>query len=62
MNPTVFSENAPLLEEKGSIPYWVIASRLGVHINTLRNWMKSNMSQKQREMILAAIKTIKEEK
>ncbi|MEH7340861.1 hypothetical protein [Priestia megaterium] len=62
MGPKIFPENAPILEEKGSIPYWVIASRLGVHVNTIRNWMKSDMSQQQKEMVLAAIKAVKEEK
>ncbi|TCP19735.1 hypothetical protein EV207_15920 [Scopulibacillus darangshiensis] len=60
MDPKVLPENVPILEEKGEIPYWEIASRLGVHVNTIRNWMKSSMSQKQREMVLEAIKAIKE--
>lgn len=60
--PKIFPENTLILKEKGEIPYWEIASRLGVHVNTVRNWMKSSMSQKQREMILEAIKAIKEVK
>lgn len=59
MDPKVFPENTPILREKGEIPYWEIASRLGVHVNTVRNWMKSSMNQKQREMLLEAIKAIK---
>jgi uncharacterized protein YjcR len=62
VDPKVFPENTPILKEKGEIPYWEIASRLGVHVNTVRNWMKSSMNQKQREMVLEAIKAIKEVK
>jgi uncharacterized protein YjcR len=62
VNPKVFPENTPILKEKGVIPYWEIASRLGVHVNTVRNWMKSSMNPKQREMVLEAIKAIKEVK
>jgi DNA-binding transcriptional regulator YiaG len=60
VNHKVYPDNIPILKEKGEIPYWEIASRLGVHVNTIRNWMKSSMSQKQREMVLEAIKVIKE--
>lgn len=62
MDPKVFPENTPILEEKGEIPYWEIASRIGVHVNTVRNWMKSSMNQKQKEMVLDAIRAIKEVK
>jgi uncharacterized protein YjcR len=62
VNTKVLPENTSIIKEKGEIPYWEIASRLGVHVNTIRNWMKSSMSQKQREMVLEAIKEIKEVK
>lgn len=61
MDTKVLPENVPILKEKGEISYWEIASRLSVHVNTIRNWMKSSMSQRQRELIIAAIKAIKEE-
>lgn len=49
------------MEAKGQIPYWMIAERLGVHENTVRNWMKSEMSKDKKTKVLAAIAEIKKE-
>ncbi|WP_066057294.1 hypothetical protein [Robertmurraya korlensis] len=53
--------NHIIREAKGDIPYWVIAEKLGVHENTIMNWMKKEMLDNRREKILSAIKEIKEE-
>ncbi|MCM3165115.1 hypothetical protein [Metabacillus litoralis] len=51
--------NVDIWEQKGSIPFWIIAEKIGVHENTVRNWMKTNLSQDKKEKILTAIKEIK---
>jgi transposase-like protein len=53
--------NQAIEEAKGSIPYWVIAERLGVHENTVLNWMKREMSEERKEKVMCAIAAIKEE-
>ncbi|MEK4067585.1 hypothetical protein [Peribacillus sp. FSL R5-0717] len=57
----MFKRNKEIREAKGIIPFWVIAERLGVHENTFRNWMKSEMSEGRKEMVNSAIAEIKEE-
>ena len=52
--------NNDILIAKGSIPYWVIASQIDVHENTVRNWMKREMLPVKKAMILRAIEEIKE--
>lgn len=61
IKPSFFPENASILEEKGDIPYWMLSIKIGVHTNTIRNWMKSKMTSKQKDVILNAIKEIKQE-
>ncbi|MBT2729201.1 hypothetical protein J7E63_20090 [Bacillus sp. ISL-75] len=53
--------NLNVVEAKGRIPYWVIAERLGVHENTIQNWMKKEMPKERKEEVLGAIAKIKEE-
>jgi transposase-like protein len=58
----MFKKRNHIVEEaKGSIPYWVIAERLGVHENTVQNWMKKEMSKERKEKVMYAISEIKEE-
>lgn len=57
----MFKRNLEIREVKGKIPFWVIAERLGVHENTLRNWMKSEMSGELKREVMGAIAKIKEE-
>jgi lambda repressor-like predicted transcriptional regulator len=61
MTSRFFERNAEILEAKGSIPMWAIADQLGVHKNTLRNWMEREMPQEKKEMVIAAIAAIKQE-
>jgi uncharacterized protein YjcR len=61
LKPNFSPENASIFEEKGPIPYWMISNKLGCHINTVRNWMKSRMTSKQKADVLAAIAEIKQE-
>ena len=53
--------NHNVVEAKGSIPYWVIAERIGVHENTVQNWMKKKMSAEREKIVMRAIADIKEE-
>jgi len=57
----MFKRNQDIREAKGNIPTWVIAERLGVHENTLHNWMKKEMCKKRKESIMSAIVEIKKE-
>jgi len=58
----MFKKRNQLIEEaKGTIPYWVIAERLGVHENTIQNWMKREMSEERKEKVMRAINEIKKE-
>lgn len=51
--------NKELREEKGDIPFWVIADHLGVHEVTLMRWFRTEMKNERKEKILNAIKEIK---
>ncbi|MFD6210203.1 transposase [Peribacillus frigoritolerans] len=57
----MFNRNQDIREAKGPIPIWAIAERLGVHENTLRNWMKKEMNRKQKIKVISAITDIKKE-
>lgn len=58
----MFKKRNHIIEEaKGIIPYWVIAERLGVHENTVQNWMKKEMSEERKKEVMGAIAEIKEE-
>ncbi|MDO6848750.1 hypothetical protein Q4S57_12385 [Priestia megaterium] len=57
----MFKRNQDIRKAKGNIPTWVIAERLGVHENTLHNWMKKEMCKKRKERIMSAIGAIKKE-
>ena len=61
MTFNIFQKNQQIVDAKGSIPFWVIADRLGVHENTVRNWMKREMKPEQQSRVLAAIDDIKKE-
>lgn len=43
------------------IPLWVIAERLGIHFNTLRNWLKTELDDERKQLIISAIETIQHE-
>lgn len=58
----MFKRNDDIRNIKGNIPFWVIAERLGVHENTLHNWMKKEMSNDRKQAVLKAIEYIKTEK
>lgn len=55
----MFKRNLDIREAKEDIPFWVIAERLGVHENTLRNWMRKELSVEQKNKILNAIQEVK---
>lgn len=58
---SVFTSNKDVLKVKGWIPYWEIADKLSIHENTLRNWMKREMDLKRKELVLNAIKEIRQQ-
>ncbi|MBO1005757.1 hypothetical protein [Pseudogracilibacillus auburnensis] len=58
---SIFSSNRDILNEKEHIPYWIIANELGVHENTLRNWMKTEMSPERKKKVLDVIKGLKKQ-
>lgn len=53
--------NQDILEAKADIPYWMIAERLGVHENTVKNWVRKEMDPIRKKTVLAAIAEVKEE-
>lgn len=57
----MFKRNHEIRNAKGVIPFWAIAERLEIHVNTLHNWMKTEMSREQQKKVMGAIKEIKEE-
>jgi type VI protein secretion system component VasF len=57
----IFQKNKQVVDAKGDIPYWVLANQLNVHENTVRNWMKREMTQEIREKVLNAIAEVKQE-
>lgn len=61
MRNFIVSRNADIRRAKGYIPFWVISERLGVHENTLRNWMKSELPATEKQKILSVINEIKRE-
>ena len=58
---TVFTKNKDIVKAKGFIPYWRIAEKLGVHENTLRNWMRKEMDQDKKNKVLKAIEEVKKD-
>ncbi|WP_409276388.1 hypothetical protein V1499_23160 (plasmid) [Neobacillus sp. SCS-31] len=61
MKSYYFKRNAEIIQAKGSIPLWLISSYLNVHENTVRNWMRREMDQEKKSMVLAAIEKAKKE-
>ena len=57
----MFKRNNEIREAKGMIPNWVIAERLGVHENTYYHWMRKELTDTEKQKILAAIDEIKKE-
>ncbi|MEK5039017.1 hypothetical protein [Sporosarcina sp. FSL K6-3457] len=57
----MFKRNQDIRDAKGGIPFWIIAERLGIHENTLHNWMKHEMEVDRRTQVLNAIERIRSE-
>ena len=57
----MFQRNLDIREAKGNIPFWFIAEKLGVHENTLRNWLKKELEPAEKEKVMNVIKDIKHE-
>ncbi|GAA0472861.1 hypothetical protein [Alkalibacillus silvisoli] len=57
----LFSPNKDVMEAKGSIPYWLIAQKLNVHENTVRNWLKHELDEERKAALLGAIDEVKKD-
>lgn len=57
----MFKRNQDIRDYKGIIPFWLIAERLGIHENTIHNWMKSEMKAERKKLVIEAIEEIKQE-
>lgn len=58
---SLLHRNTDVREARGKIPFWLIAEKLDVHENTLRNWMKKELPPHKKKEILAAVAEIKKE-
>lgn len=61
MKNPIYQRNVEIREAKGQIPLWFIAEKLSVHENTLRNWMKKELSPERKKEIFRIIETVKSE-
>lgn len=57
----MYQRNTEIREARGKIPFWLIAERLGVHENTLRGWMRKELSPERKVQVLNAIQWIEKE-
>lgn len=48
-------------KNRGRVPNWMIAEKLGIHENTFYRWMRTEMSGEQKKKVMAAIVEIKKE-
>jgi FKBP-type peptidyl-prolyl cis-trans isomerase (trigger factor) len=55
----MFKRNPDIRTAKGKIPNWVIAERLGIHENTMYSWMRKQLNDSEKQLILEAIRKIK---
>ncbi|RKD73656.1 hypothetical protein ATL39_1958 [Sinobaca qinghaiensis] len=55
----MFDRNKEIRKAKQNVPYWLIAERLAVHENTLKNWMRKELPDKQKTRILRIIEELK---
>lgn len=53
--------NQEVRKEKGTIPNWVVARKVGIHENTLNRWMRQEMTGERKRTVLQAIAEIKAE-
>ncbi|MGM7637586.1 hypothetical protein [Bacillus sp. Hm123] len=57
----MFNRNEDIKEAIGSLPRWCICEKLSIHENTLYRWMRQELSEEKKQMILVAIKEVKDE-
>lgn len=57
----MFERNVTLKKEKGNIPYWQIAEKIGVHENTVIRWFRTEMDPNKKREISNAIQKVREE-
>lgn len=57
----MIKRNLEIRKEKGKIPTWIIAEKMGIHEKTLYAWLRFDLSQERKEAVLTAIREAKEE-
>ncbi|ASA98027.1 hypothetical protein [Anoxybacillus flavithermus] len=57
----MFNRNEDIKKAKGDLPNWAIAEKLGIHENTLYRWLRSEMSDEKKRLVIDAINKLKRE-
>jgi transposase-like protein len=57
----MFNRNQDIKKAKGDIPNWAIAEKLGIHENTLYRWLRTEMSNERKRLVMRAIQELKQE-
>jgi transposase-like protein len=57
----MFNRNQDIKKAKGNLPNWAIAEKLGIHENTLYRWLRSEMSDEKKQLVIDAINELKRE-
>lgn len=57
----MLKRNEDIRNAKGKIPAWIIAEKLGIHEKTFYSWMRYEMSEKKKKLVLKAIEEAKNE-
>lgn len=55
------ARNKEFWEQKGKIPLWRIAEKIGIHEKTLIVWLRVEIEHSKMERILSALNQVKEE-
>lgn len=53
------NRNEDIKKVKGSIPYSAIAKKLGIHEVSLYRWMRTEMTEDRKKLVLSAIEESK---
>jgi transposase len=57
----LFNRNSDIKEAMTGIPRWAVAEKLGVHENTIYRMLRKELTNKERQAILNAVKAAKKE-
>ena len=48
--------------QQDGLALWRVAEILGIHYNTLRNWLRKDLDAERRQQIIAAVQTAKDKR